>query len=97
MMPFWIYTLGTVFSTQAQITIPILGLSSNLIITIVPCLIGFFLSQKFPKLKMKALKIAKPLTLVVLITFLLFSFIVKMYTYRLLSLRHLCGIKHFYY
>ncbi|CAF0933343.1 unnamed protein product [Brachionus calyciflorus] len=88
MMPLWIYTLGRVFSTKAQIKIPILGLFANLMITIVPCLIGLAINLRFPKFKKYALKIAKPFTLVFLITFLVLAFIAKFYSFKLLKMRH---------
>lgn len=88
MMPFWVYTLGSVFSTKANIQIPILGLFGNLMITIIPCIIGLALNIRFPKIKKNALKIAKPFTLCVLITFLILAFVTKFYSFKLLKLRH---------
>ncbi len=39
MLPAWVYTLGTVFSNKAKISIPFLKLVLNLIATIGPCLV----------------------------------------------------------
>ena len=64
MMPFWVYTLGQILTIKAQINIPFVSLLTNLLYTIVPCLIGLGLTIKFPKLKNFAVKIAKPFTLI---------------------------------
>ena len=88
MMPAWIYSLGRVFSVQASIRIPIVGLLSNLLVTIIPCLIGFGLSRCFPKLRIFCLRIAKPFTLIVLISFFALFFISKFYILKLVKLRN---------
>lgn len=88
MMPLWVYTLGSVFSTKADIRIPIIGLFGNLMITIIPCIVGLILNIRYPKIKKFALKIAKPFTLCVMITFLILAFTTKFYSFKLLKLRH---------
>lgn len=88
MMPTWVYTLGSIFSTEAKIKIPILGLFANLLITIIPCLIGLGISSWFPKIKKIAIKVAKKFIIIVLISFLILAFITKFYTFKLLKLRH---------
>jgi hypothetical protein len=87
-MPAWVYSLGTVFSTQANIRIPVIGLFGNLLITIVPCLIGFAIGQKFKKLKEVCLKWAKPFTLLVLVSFFTFLFLSKFYLLKLIRWRN---------
>ncbi len=87
-MPAWIYTLGTVFSNRANLTIPLFGLFGNLLVTIVPCILGLVLGRYFPKLKAFCLKIAKPFTLIILITFFVLVFITKSYIYSLVQLKH---------
>lgn len=88
MMPTWVYTLGSVFSKQAEIKIPLIGLLGNLLVTIVPCLCGLILCYFFPKLKKLALRIAKPFTLVVLLSFLGLLLTTKAYTFSLVRIRH---------
>lgn len=87
-MPAWVYSLGKVLSKEAQINIPILGLLGNLLITVGPCLIGLLMSYLFPKIKKAALKIAKPFTLLVMLSFLIISFMAKFYLFKLVRLRH---------
>jgi hypothetical protein len=87
-MPAWVYTLGTVFSTQASIRIPVVGLLANLLVTIVPCLIGFALGQYFKKLKEFCMRIAKPFTLIVLVSFFVLLFVSKFYILKLIRLQH---------
>lgn len=88
MMPAWVYTLGRILTREAQLSIPIYGLLGNLLITIGPCLLGLLLSYKFPALKKFAIKIAKPFTLFVMISFLILLLVAKFYTFRLVRLRH---------
>ena len=88
MMPTWVYTLGSVFSKQADIRIPLIGLLGNLFVTIGPCLFGLGLTYCFPKLKKFALRIAKPFTLVVLLSFLILLLTTKAYTFKLVRVRH---------
>jgi bile acid transporter len=91
MMPVWIYSLGSILTTEAEIQIPMLGLFMNLMITIVPCLCGLALTLKFPKLKKAAIKIIKPLTLFVIITMLAIMFTTKIYIFKLISARNWLG------
>ena len=88
MMPLWVYTLGSVFSREAHIQIPFIGLVANLFVTIGPCLMGLVLCYFFPKLKKFALRIAKPFTLVVLLSFLILLLTTKAYTFKLIRVRH---------
>lgn len=88
MMPTWVYTLGSVFAREAEITIPLIGLLGNLLVTIVPCLCGLTLCYFFPHLKKLALRVAKPFTLVVLLSFLSLLLTTKAYTFKLVRLRH---------
>jgi hypothetical protein len=87
MMPLWLYTLGTVLTEQAKITIPFLHLLPNLLITIVPCLVGLGISQISPKIKQFSIKIAKVFTLCVSITLLGSMFFLKFYIFMLIKSR----------
>lgn len=86
LMPIWVYTLGSVFTDAANIKIPFLNLIVNLFITIGPCLFGLCLSRIFPKIKKFVLKIAKPFTLLAVLSFLAFTIYVKLYVFSLVKL-----------
>lgn len=85
-MPLYVYTVGRVFSVQANITIPVRGLLGNLFVTIGPCLIGLAISYKFPKIKNFCIKIAKPFTLTIICSFFIFLFLSKFYLIKLIRL-----------
>ena len=86
-MPAWFYTLGKLLTDQANIKIPFLRLTSNLLFTIAPCLIGLVLTHFFPKLRQFALKIAKPLSIFSLITKLSLLVYTKYYIFSLIRFR----------
>ncbi len=83
-MPAWLYTLGRVFTQKTNIDIPFTGLIFNLLLTIVPCLFGLFLSKCFPKLKIKLMKIVKPALITLLLIFLVLMVYVKYYIFTLI-------------
>lgn len=85
LMPAWLYSLGRVFTSAANITIPFSKLVLNLFTTIIPCLIGLSVSRCFPKIKPIILKISKPLILFVVITFFLLTLYVKYYVIYLVK------------
>ena len=85
MMPLWMHTLGRRISYKAQITIPISKLVLNLLTTIVPCLIGLLLSQRFPILKEFFMRIAKKLVVILIISFLLVTLAAKYYIFNLVT------------
>ena len=87
-MPAYVYTLGTYYSKQTTIELPFIKLVLNLCITVLPCLIGMVLSHFFPKLKVIFIKIAKPFTFIVLLTFLCLALVTKFYTFVLLKWYH---------
>jgi predicted Na+-dependent transporter len=86
-MPAWLYTLGSIFTNAANIKIPFSRLIINLFITIGPCLFGLTLSHFFPKIKKFVLKIAKPFTLLTVLSFLVFTIYVRFYVFTLVELR----------
>jgi hypothetical protein len=85
MMPGWLYTLGKKISYKAEISIPISKLVLNLFTSIVPCLIGLFLSQKYPILKKFFMKIAKKLVVFLILSFLLVTLAAKYYVFKLVT------------
>jgi hypothetical protein len=80
-----------VFSEKAFITIPFSKLFLNLLVTVGPCLIGILLSSIFPKLKQICVKIAKPFTLAILVSFLIMALVSKSYIFTLMRWHHLLG------
>jgi predicted Na+-dependent transporter len=84
-MPAWLYTLGRVFTNATNIYIPFFRLILNLFTTIGPCLFGLFLVKLFPKLRPIVLKIAKPVTLFALLSFLALTLYVKYYVFYLVT------------
>ena len=91
MLPAWLYTLGSVLMDNASIQIPFKLLFLNILIVVVPCLIGFTISLNFPKLREKTMEIAKPVTFTVVTTFLVFVIITKLYTFQLMKLQYFFG------
>ena len=85
MMPLWFYTIGRTLTKKAEISIPLLRLLLNLLLTICPCLLGVLLSRKFPNLRKFLMKYAKKLVLVLIISFLVIIFIAKYYVLRLVT------------
>lgn len=86
-MPAWYYTLGKLLTDEADIHIPFIKLTSNLLFTIVPCLVGLGLTALFPKLRNFSIKIAKPLSLFALITMLGLMIFTKNYIFTLIKLK----------
>ena len=91
MLPLWVYTLGRGLMLNAQIEIPFHLLIAQLMIVVVPCLIGFGLTFKFPGLRARVLKIAKPFTLIFVTCFLTFVFYTKWYTFQLMKWYYFLG------
>ncbi len=77
MMPLWLFTLGKTLTDKAQLSIPFLRLISNLLFTIVPCLIGMFFARKYPRLKTSLIRITKPLVITLIVSFLVITLIAK--------------------
>ena len=82
-MPAWIYTVGQVYMKRANLAIPFIGLLGNLFITIGPCLLGLLLGYFLPKLKEFFQRIAKPFTLITLLSFLALVLYTKWYAFGL--------------
>ncbi len=72
-------------SKKAEISIPLMRLILNLLLTICPCLLGVLLSRKFPNLRRFFMKYAKKIVLVLIVSFLLIIFIAKYYVLRLVT------------
>ena len=62
MLPAWLFTLGRVFSVQADIHIPFLMLFLNLLGTTGPLLIGYTIGCYRPNYAASIKKIIKPAT-----------------------------------
>ena len=89
LMPAWFYGLGKALTTENESTIevPFIALFSNLLLTIGPCLLGFFLVTKFPSLKNMAIKISKPFGLFGVVSVVIFSCVVKYHIYNLITIK----------
>lgn len=85
MMPFWFYTLGKKIYIKAEIRIPLYKLILNLLLTIIPCLIGLVLAQKFPKLKKILMKYAKKIIAFMVISFVVLNLVSKFYVFKLIT------------
>ncbi|CAF0933362.1 unnamed protein product [Brachionus calyciflorus] len=85
MMPLWFYTLGKTISIKAEIKIPLFKLILNLLVTIIPCLIGIILAKKFPKLKQTIMKYAKKIIVFMIISFLVLNLVSKYYIFKLIT------------
>jgi sodium/bile acid cotransporter 3/5 len=88
-MPAWYYSLGSLITADggSKIEIPFRALITNLLISIIPCLVGVILVRKFPKVKKISIKIAKPLSLFIVISLVTFSSVVKYHIYALINLK----------
>ena len=87
LMPAWFYSLGSFLKpeNETKIQVPFIALISNLLLTIVPCLIGLIIVRKYPKIQNSALKISKPFGLFAVISIVIFSCLVKYHIYRLIT------------
>ena len=84
-MPAWYYSLGSALTTnETKIEIPFIALISNLLVSILPCLVGLLLIRKYPNLKNRATRIAKPFSLFVIISIVIISSLVKYHVYTLI-------------
>ena len=96
-MPLYLYTIGRVYTNATNITIPFLRLLANLFTTIGPCLFGLVLVRFFPKLKPFFVKIAKPVTTIALLSFLLFILVAKYYAFFLVNWKQwLCKYNYYF-
>jgi hypothetical protein len=86
-MPAWVYTLGSYFLAETNISLPFTALIGRLLFTIVPCLIGVLISKFVPKTKLYVLRIAKPVALFIVLSFLILTVIIKSYIYALVELK----------
>ena len=89
LMPSWLYGLGRALTTENElkIEVPYFALFSNLLLTIVPCLLGFLLAYKFPNLKKKAIRFSKPFGLFGVVSVVIFSCLVKYHIYSLITIK----------
>jgi hypothetical protein len=85
MMPFWMTIVGKNYLKSARVSIPMIRLVSNLLITIIPCLIGLGISFKWPKAKAVLIKFIKKLLIIMIIFFLGITIISKFYIFKLIS------------
>jgi hypothetical protein len=85
MMPAWLYTLGLTLTKNADIKIPFDKLIANLFITIIPCLIGMFAAKTCPKFKSKMTKYSKNVVVFLILTFFIFTIVVKFYIFELMT------------
>lgn len=85
MMPLWFYTLGKKIYIKAEIKIPFFKLILNLLFTIVPCLLGLILAQKFPNLKKSLMKYAKKIIGFMVISFIVLNLVSKFYVFKLIT------------
>ena len=82
-IPGWLLTLGKILTEKAKIQIPLMPLFANLMITIGPFILGVIIGCASAKLKEKINKVAKPLIVFVIFTFLFTIFNVKFFVFTL--------------
>ena len=87
-LPAWVYTLGRVFSVEADIQIPMFRIFANLFITIGPCLVGFAINMFAPKVRVFVKRIAKPFMFVVLFSFFVLVIVTKIRSYMFIRWQH---------
>ena len=86
-MPAWIYSLGSILSTKAKIEIPFISLLINLLITVVPLLIGLAISSYSEKAKNFAHRWAKTFFKLVILSFFIILFTTRFFIFSLLTFR----------
>ncbi len=90
LMPVWFYGLGKSLATENEsnnLDVPFSALISNLLLSILPCLLGLFVVTKFPKLKNLAIKVSKPFGLFGVVSVVIFSCLVKYHIYSLITFK----------
>ena len=87
-MPAWIYSLGSVLSTKANIEIPFFSLLINLLVTVIPCLIGLLISIFYPKTKSFAIRYTKPFVITIIISFFVLLFTSRMFVFQLITIEN---------
>lgn len=96
MMPFWLYTLGQVFFSQAggeKLSIPFLNIIVSLLLLIGPVFAGIILKHFKPHFAEKSKKFVKISTVIIIIVAIVFGSISNFYVYYLLTWKTLlCGL-----
>ena len=85
MMPLWVYTLGRQFVTDDfKIVVPYVNMLQTLALITVPLFIGIFIKYKYFKLAKKLLKILRPLTIVIILAFMVIGIYSNLYIFQLI-------------
>lgn len=84
MMPLWIYTLGRQFvDDDFEVFIPYINMIQTLAMLTVPLVIGILIKIKFPKAALKFVKILKPVTIIIIIAFIVLGVYTNLYIFKL--------------
>jgi predicted Na+-dependent transporter len=73
---------------EANIRIPFFQLIQRLLLATVPCVVGMLISSFMPRTKALVLKVAKPVALFTLLTFIALTVVAKLYTFTLVEWKH---------
>lgn len=87
MLPLWLYTLGTTFTSDHELYIPFEMVAASLSILVIPLLFGLFLRQKFPRAADRVQKALKPVIVVFSFILLAVGIYSNLYIFRLFKPR----------
>ncbi|XP_045194153.2 ileal sodium/bile acid cotransporter-like [Mercenaria mercenaria] len=84
MLPFWLYTLGSVFiAGEEELSIPFEIVAVSLSVLILPLIGGVLLKHKFPKAADRLQKILKPFIVVMALVLIIVGVLANLYIFRL--------------
>ena len=84
-MPLWVYTLGRQFlDDDFHVVIPYEIMLQTLAMITIPLFVGLAFKHKFPKAAVKFVKILKPVTVVMMLIFLVIGIISNLYIFLLI-------------
>ena len=86
LMPLWVYTLGRQFLDEDfHVVIPYVNMLQTLAMITIPLFIGLVFKHKFPKAALKFVKLLKPVTVIMMLIFLVVGIISNLYIFQLIQ------------
>ena len=84
-MPLWVYTLGRQFLDEDfHVVIPYVIMLQTLAMITIPLFIGLAFKHKFPKAALKFVKILKPVTVIMMLIFIIVGIYSNLYIFKLI-------------
>ncbi|XP_071441510.1 ileal sodium/bile acid cotransporter-like isoform X2 [Hetaerina americana] len=86
MMPFWLFTLGAMIFSSAELSVPYSKIATFAVALVVPLALGFMMQRKWPKAANFMVKhVLKPLCGFLLIFIVIFAIATNLYIFHLFS------------